>query len=118
MFVPLPDKSILKGDLNWYFFCPIEKKYLAGDRKKRSTEVGHWKVTGNDRPVHYDKKMVGSIKTLIFHMGKAPGKRTDWVMHEYRLDKKFLAERGFAQVMRCYLSFFSMILLSVDAFFV
>ncbi|GMY38452.1 NAC domain-containing protein 82-like [Fagus crenata] len=93
----LQDKSILKGDLNWYFFCPIEKKYSAGDRKKRSTEDGHWKVTGEDRRVCYDKKRVGSIKTLIFHMGKAPGNRTDWVMHEYRLDEEFLEQRGFPQ---------------------
>ncbi|XP_030924005.1 NAC domain-containing protein 40-like [Quercus lobata] len=93
----LPDKSIVKGDLKWYFLCPIEKKYSAGARMNRATDVGHWKITGNERLVHYDNKLVGSIKTLIFHMGKAPGKRTDWVIHEYRLDNKYLAERGVAQ---------------------
>ncbi|GMY12451.1 NAC domain-containing protein 40-like [Fagus crenata] len=93
----LPDKSILKGDLKWYFFCPIEKKYFGGVRMNRATEVGHWKITGNDRHVNYNNALVGSIKTLIFHMGKAPGKRTDWVMHEYRLDNQYLAERGVAQ---------------------
>jgi hypothetical protein len=98
VFVPLPDKSILKGDLKWYFFCPIEKEYLGGVRMNRATEVGHWKVTGNDRHVNYKNALVCSIKTLIFHMGKAPGKRTDWVMHEYRLDNKYLAGRGVAQV--------------------
>ena len=118
MFVPLPDKSILKGDLKWYFFCPIEKEYLGGVRMNRATEVGHWKVTGNDRHVNYKNALVCSIKTLIFHMGKAPGKRTDWVMHEYRLDNKYLAGRGVAQVIFGYLSFFCMILLSVDVCYV
>ncbi|XP_075655417.1 uncharacterized protein LOC142625638 [Castanea sativa] len=93
----LPDKSIVKGDLKWYFLCPIEKKYSAGVRMNRATDVGHWKITGNERHVHYNNTLVGSIKTLIFHMGKAPGKRTDWVIHEYRLDDKYLAERGVAQ---------------------
>lgn len=93
----LPDKSIVKGDLKWYFLCPIEKKYSAGARMNRATDVGHWKITGNERPVHYDNTLVGSIKTLIFHTGKAPGKRTDWVIHEYRLDNKYLAKRGVAQ---------------------
>lgn len=111
LFVPLPDKSIVKGDLKWYFLCPIEKKYSAGARMNRATDVGHWKITGNERPVHYDNTLVGSIKTLVFHMGKAPGKRTDWVIHEYRLDNKYLAKRGVAQVMLGYLSFCCMILL-------
>ncbi|KAL4631903.1 hypothetical protein ACB092_04G012300 [Castanea dentata] len=93
----LPDKSIVKGDLKWYFLCPIEKKYSAGVGMNHATDVGHWKIIGKERPVHYNNTLVGSIKTLVFHMGKAPGERTDWVIREYRVDDKYLAERGVAQ---------------------
>ncbi|XP_038686005.1 NAC domain-containing protein 82-like [Tripterygium wilfordii] len=92
----LPDKSGMRyGDLKWYFFCPSEKKYASGARFNRSTEFGYWKTTGRDRPVHYNSNLVGVIKTLVFHQGKAPkGDRTDWVMHEYRLEDSELAENG------------------------
>lgn len=94
------DKSCLRnGDLKWYFFCPREKKYASGSRMKRTTEFGFWKTTGNDRSVHYEGEVVGKIKTLIFHRGQASkGERTNWVMHEYRLEEKGLADRGVVQV--------------------
>ncbi|KAE8720581.1 NAC domain-containing protein 17 [Hibiscus syriacus] len=94
----LPDMSCLKtGDLKWYFYCPIAKKYDRGDRVSRATVFGYWKATGKDRSVKYNDEVVGMIKTLVFHQGKAPrGERTDWVMHEYRLEKK-LADRGIVQ---------------------
>ncbi|KAG8477145.1 hypothetical protein CXB51_030149 [Gossypium anomalum] len=97
----LPDMSCMKtGDLKWYFYCPIEKKYARGDRVNRATIFGYWKATGKDRPVKYNDEVVGMIKTLVFHKGKAPrGDRTDWVMHEYRLEEKILADRGPAQDM-------------------
>ncbi|XP_073310105.1 NAC domain-containing protein 82-like [Primulina huaijiensis] len=83
----LPDKSCLKSkDLEWFFFCPREKKYASGVRVKRATENGFWKTTGKDRPVHYNGRTVGMVKTLVFHIGHAPqGERTDWVIHEYRI---------------------------------
>ncbi|KAK6924247.1 NAC domain, partial [Dillenia turbinata] len=89
----LPDFSNLKtGDLKWYFFCPRERKYANGARTKRATEAGYWKTTGNDRSVIYDNRVVGMIKTLVFHLRRAPqGQRTDWVMHEYRLQDASLA---------------------------
>ena len=120
MFVLLPDESIVKGYLEWYFFCPIEKKYSSGDRMKRATDVGHWKITGKPRHVLHNNALVGSIKTLIFYerKGKAPVEKTNWVMYEYRLDDKYRAERGVAQVMFGYLSFFSMIVVSVGVVFV
>lgn len=92
----LPDKSLLgSGDRKWYFFCPVEKKYSCGNRMKRATEVGFWKISGKDRPVCYNREVVGSIKTLIFHRGRAPkGDRTDWVMYEYRLEDNYLAQMG------------------------
>ncbi|GKV21661.1 hypothetical protein SLEP1_g31618 [Rubroshorea leprosula] len=95
----LPDKSCLRtGDLKWYFFCPVEKKYRRGARSNRATESGYWKTTGKDRPVLYYQEVAGMIKTLVFHTGKAPkGERTDWVMHEYKLEDKDLAEKGVAQ---------------------
>ena len=87
------------GDLKWYFFCPTERKYPTGVRTKRTTECGYWKATGNDRSVLYNGEVAGKIKTLVFHTGRAPkGDRTDWVMHEYRLESKDLANRGVPQV--------------------
>ncbi|XP_022750947.1 NAC domain-containing protein 82-like [Durio zibethinus] len=95
----LPAMSSLKtGDLKWFFYCPIEKKYARGARLNRATVFGYWKTTGKDRPVKYNEEVVGMIKTLVFHQGKAPrGDRTDWVMHEYRLEEKDLADRGVVQ---------------------
>ncbi|CAI8598866.1 unnamed protein product [Vicia faba] len=95
----LPDKSLLKtGDLKWYFFSPVGKKYCTGGRMNRATEIGYWKTTGKDRAVEHKNQVVGMIRTLVFHIGKAPkGDRTDWVMHEFRLEDKDLADKGIAQ---------------------
>ncbi|CAH2043580.1 unnamed protein product [Thlaspi arvense] len=95
----LPDKSCLRtGDLKWYFFCPRGKKYPKSGKANRSTESGYWKTTGKDRDVTYNDEVVGKIRTLIFHYGKTPrGDRTDWVMHEYRLEDEALALKSVPQ---------------------
>lgn len=95
----LPDKSKLKyGDLEWFFFCPKSRKYSSGSRTNRATETGYWKATGKDREVKYKDKIVAAIKTLVFHLGHSPkGTRTDWVLHEYRMDDKDLANAGVIQ---------------------
>ncbi|KAG5045974.1 hypothetical protein GYH30_015189 [Glycine max] len=95
----LPAMSLLKnGDLSWYFFCPRGKKYSTGGRLNRATEAGYWKTTGKDRPIEHNNTVVGMIKTLVFHTGRAPrGDRTDWVMHEFRLDDKVLADEAVSQ---------------------
>lgn len=100
LVVCFTDKSCLRtGELEWYFFCPLEKKYGSGSKMKRATEIGYWKATGKDRVVQHNNRTVGMIKTLIFHTGKSPrGERTDWVMHEHRLEDKDLADKGIAQV--------------------
>ncbi|KAJ0805581.1 putative transcription factor NAM family [Helianthus annuus] len=93
------DKSSLKsGDLEWYFFCPKSKKDSGGVRANRATETGFWKGTGKDRYVEYRGRTVATIKTLVFYLGRAKdGKRTDWVLHEYRMDDKQLADAGVIQ---------------------
>ncbi|EOA20803.1 hypothetical protein CARUB_v10001139mg [Capsella rubella] len=95
----LPDMSFIKGgDLKWHFFCPREKKYASGVRANRATECGYWKTTGKERPVLCNSEVVGKIKTLVYHFGKSPrGERTDWVMHEYRLEDKVLTQMNVPQ---------------------
>lgn len=95
----LPDKSCLRSkDLEWFFFCPRERKYASGARANRATETGYWKSTGKDRPVLYHQKLVGMVRTLVFQTGRAPaGQRTDWVMHEYRMEDQDLADSGLVQ---------------------
>lgn len=85
----VPEKSALKEN-EWYFFSPRDRKYPNGSRTNRATTKGYWKATGKDRVVLASPKgaQSGLKKTLVFYQGRAPkGGRTDWIMHEYRLEK-------------------------------
>ncbi|KAG8474577.1 hypothetical protein CXB51_031332 [Gossypium anomalum] len=72
----------------WYFFSHKDKKYPTGTRTNRATMAGFWKATGRDKAVYDNKsKLIGMRKTLVFYKGRAPnGHKTDWIMHEYRLE--------------------------------
>ncbi|XP_039043625.1 NAC domain-containing protein 87-like isoform X1 [Hibiscus syriacus] len=86
----LPGKAKTE-EKEWYFFCLRDRKYWTGMRTNRATEAGYWKATGKDKEIFEGKScLVGMKKTLVFYLGRAPrGEKTDWVMHEYRLEGKF-----------------------------
>ncbi|KAL5713559.1 hypothetical protein ACHQM5_015623 [Ranunculus cassubicifolius] len=72
---------------DWYFFSHKDKKYPTGTRTNRATMAGFWKATGRDKAIYDKSRLIGMRKTLVFYQGRAPnGVKTDWIMHEYRLE--------------------------------
>lgn len=75
------------GEKEWYFFSPRDRKYPNGTRPNRATVSGYWKATGTDKAIYGGSKYIGVKKALVFYKGRPPkGIKTDWIMHEYRLN--------------------------------
>ncbi|OVA04985.1 NAC domain [Macleaya cordata] len=85
----LPGRAVM-GEKEWYFFSLRDRKYPTGLRTNRATDSGYWKTTGKDKEIFHSGVLVGLKKTLVFYKGRAPkGEKSNWVMHEYRLETKF-----------------------------
>lgn len=104
-------KSLLPSkDLEWFFFSPRDRKYPNGSRTNRATKAGYWKATGKDRKVNSQMRAVGMKKTLVYYGGRAPhGTRTDWIMHEYRLDERECENANGLQVQSCFILCFNLL---------
>ncbi|CAA7039731.1 unnamed protein product [Microthlaspi erraticum] len=76
------EESSRKDQQHCFFFTALEKDKTTGAYKERATNVGYWEQTGEDKKIlGGDGKLIGVMKSLVFHVGCAPnGWRTDWWM--------------------------------------
>ena len=64
-------------------------RHNNGITTNRATTIEFRKATWRDKAVITSStaKRIGMRKTLVFYLRHAPhGQKTDWIMHEYRLD--------------------------------
>ncbi|CAA6665210.1 unnamed protein product [Spirodela intermedia] len=66
------------GEKEWFFFSVKDRKYPTGLRTNRATDAGYWKATGKDKEIRGGRSLGQGSK----------GEKTNWIMHEYRLDGK------------------------------
>ncbi|XP_013628148.1 PREDICTED: NAC domain-containing protein 82-like [Brassica oleracea var. oleracea] len=92
----LPQKSSLRtGDLQWHFFCPTSDKSCNGSGARNRVAVsGFWKHTGNPKDVTYKEEVVGKRNSFVYYRGmkRSSSTRTNWVMHEYKLEDRTLEQ--------------------------
>lgn len=81
-FLNLAQSRVQSDDTLWWFLC------RRGPRPKRTTGTGYWKSTGQDKDVKGKdgKTCIAKKKTLVFHKGRHPGEKTNWVIHEYYVE--------------------------------
>ncbi|XLU58977.1 hypothetical protein S245_053625, partial [Arachis hypogaea] len=83
-------KSFIKSNDEWFFFSRRGRKYPNSSQNKRATKSGYWKVTGKERQIESGQNVIGTRRTLVFHVGRVPkGERTEWIIHEYCINDKF-----------------------------
>ncbi|CAF1917875.1 unnamed protein product [Brassica oleracea var. botrytis] len=65
----------------------IENTRPGQGQTVRATHEGFWKATGRDKCIRNSYQKIGMRKTLVFYKRRAHhGQKTDWIMHEYRLE--------------------------------
>lgn len=103
MFTCQLGKSIIHSQNEWFFFSARGRKYPNGLQSRRATELGYWKATGKERNVKSGINVIGTKRTLVFHLGRAPkGERTEWIMHEYCMNGKSQVMSGFTFTLRLF----------------
>ncbi|KAL3752139.1 hypothetical protein ACJRO7_012889 [Eucalyptus globulus] len=80
-------KAAGKGEDEWYFFTPRDRKYPNGSRPNRRTPGGFWKAITKDSVIQMENMTIGYKRLLAFSRGASPrrGDGTALSMHEYRL---------------------------------
>ncbi|XP_019184369.1 PREDICTED: NAC domain-containing protein 37-like [Ipomoea nil] len=85
------ESGVHVGERKRFFFCRRDMimKYATGQIQ------GFWESTGEDREIFKGKALIGMKETMIFYRGRAPSaERTNWVMHEYRLEDDNLPQNA------------------------
>ena len=73
------------SDQVYYFFVRRQNKYKRGEKQRRQTTFGYWKITGHPTEIMRkggDGEKIGEKRVLMFYESE-PKSKSDWVMHEY-----------------------------------